>query len=51
MPNKTKVSDRTGETKKTRMSPQQRAQRMQQILFLALAILVVLSMVLALIVR
>ena len=33
------------------MNPQQRAQRLQQVLFLGLAVIVVLSMVLALVVR
>jgi len=51
MPKYQKTNARTGEPKKARMSPQQRAQRMQRILFLGLAILVVLSMILALVVK
>ena len=38
-------------SKKTRSNPQRRAQRMQQVMFLGLAVIVVLSMVLALVVH
>jgi hypothetical protein len=51
MPKKTRSTEKSGATKKTRMNPQQRAQRMQQVLFLGLALIVVISMILALVVR
>ena len=40
-----------GDPKKPRLNPQQRAQRTQQIVFMVLGVLVVLSMLLALIYR
>jgi hypothetical protein len=51
MPKKTKSSARAATPKKPRINPQERSRRLQQILFLALAIIVVVSMVLALVVR
>ena len=51
MPNKTKTTGRPTPPKRHRMNPQERSKRMQQILLLAVAILVILSMVLALIAR
>ena len=51
MPKKTKSSARTVTKKKPRISPQDRSRRLQQFLFLALAVIVVVSMVLALVVK
>jgi len=51
MPKKTKSSARAATPKKTRMNPQERSRRAQQFLFLGLVIIVVLSMVLALVIR
>jgi hypothetical protein len=47
MSNKTKPPVIKETPKKTRLNPQQRAQRMQQILFSAIAFIVILSMILA----
>ena len=51
MPNKTKTTARKQNTRKTGSNPQDRARRNQQFLFLGLAVIVVISMVLALVVR
>ncbi len=51
MPKYQKINPKAGEPKKTRLNPQQRARRIQQIFFLVLALLVVISMILALVVR
>ena len=44
-------SGKSEAVKKARMNPQQRAQRMQQIFFLGLALIVVVSMILTLVIR
>ena len=49
MQKKTNSGSKGGAPKKARLNPQQRAQKTQQILFMVLGIIVVLSMLLALV--